>query len=85
MTGADSYSASLCSATGMQRPLTHTCPPLQMTGAAPGALPPATPADMGRYQAAFQQLDADKDGLVQGADCFTYFMQVDQGCMRGWA
>jgi hypothetical protein len=31
-----------------------------------GSLPPALPADMQRYEAAFVQLDTDKDGLVQG-------------------
>ena len=46
----------------------------QMTGA--GAFAPATPADLQRYAAAFAQLDADRDGLVQGADCVAYFMQV---------
>ncbi|KAF5827771.1 hypothetical protein DUNSADRAFT_18777 [Dunaliella salina] len=30
---------------------------------------------MQRYEAAFLQLDKDRDGLVQGRDCFGYFMQ----------
>jgi len=45
----------------------------QATGV--GGLPPAQPADMQRYEAAFLQLDKDRDGLVQGRDCFGYFMQ----------
>ncbi|KAJ9523147.1 hypothetical protein QJQ45_023960 [Haematococcus lacustris] len=49
-----------------------------------GSFAPATPADMARYQAAFQQLDSDRDGLVQGSDCFTFFMQwgLDKAVLR---
>jgi hypothetical protein len=31
---------------------------------------------MQRYASTFAQLDGDRDGLVQGGECFTLFMQV---------
>jgi hypothetical protein len=36
----------------------------------PNALPPASPADSARYLDLFRQLDADRDGLVRGAEAF---------------
>lgn len=33
------------------------------------------PADLQRYEQEFARLDGDRDGLVQGKDCFGFFMQ----------
>ena len=37
--------------------------------------PPLSPDKASVYQTAFEQLDTDKDGLVQGVDCFATFMR----------
>jgi len=50
--------------------------------------PPAAPADLQRYAAAFVQLDTDRDGLVKGADCIDLFMRwgLPQSVLRdAWA
>lgn len=51
-------------------------------GTGAGTWPPATAQDLQRYTAAFAQLDTDRDGMVQGGDCFGFFMQVC-GCGCG--
>lgn len=53
------------------------------TGAQAG-FPPATPQEMQRYQTTFIQLDSDKDGFVQGGECFGYFLQwgLDKAVLR---
>jgi len=40
-----------------------------------GAFPPLSPDKAAAYQTAFDQLDGDKDGAVQGVDCFPTFMR----------
>ena len=42
---------------------------------APAAFPPLAPDKAQAYQTAFQQLDGDRDGLVQGVDCFPTLMR----------
>lgn len=48
----------------------------QKTGfmASPLPFPPITPTELQKYQGMFKALDKDLDGIVQGGDCFTYFM-----------
>lgn len=41
----------------------------------PPPFPPLAPDKASAYQTAFEQLDADRDGLVQGVDCFSAFMR----------
>lgn len=40
-----------------------------------GQFPPLGPHKAATYQTAFEQLDTDKDGCVQGVDCFAAFMR----------
>ncbi|KAL3162274.1 hypothetical protein ABBQ32_009966 [Trebouxia sp. C0010 RCD-2024] len=50
--------------------------------------PPMQPADAVRYQSMFQQMDNDRDGYVQGGDCFGAFMQwgLPKGTLKDvWA
>ncbi|KAL4856966.1 Intersectin-1 [Chlorella vulgaris] len=42
---------------------------------APLAFPPLSGEQAAAFQAAFSQLDTDRDGYVQGGDCFGAFMQ----------
>ena len=47
-------------------------PPTNLNNA---VFPPLTPDRAAVYQTAFDQLDSDKDGIVQGVDCFATFMR----------
>lgn len=50
--------------------------------------PPMQQADAIRYQSMFQQMDNDRDGFVQGGDCFGAFMQwgLPKGTLKDvWA
>lgn len=42
---------------------------------APATFPPLAPDKASAYQTAFEQLDGDRDGLVQGVDCFPTLMR----------
>ena len=47
---------------------------LPPAGGAP-AFPPLSAEQAAAFQTAFSQLDTDRDGFVQGTDCFGAFMQ----------
>eukprot|EP00955_Chlamydomonas_euryale_P087232 364280-Chlamydomonas_euryale.AAC.3 len=53
----------------------HALPVARRAAAAAAGYPPPGAAELQRYQAMFMQLDNDRDGIVQGADCFSTFLQ----------
>jgi hypothetical protein len=50
-------------------------PPASPPPAAGAVFPPLSGEQAAAYQTAFSQLDTDRDGFVQGTDCFGAFMQ----------
>ena len=50
-------------------------PPTSLTTTTTTSYPPLAPDKAATYQTAFEQLDGDRDGMVQGIDCFPALMR----------